>query len=505
MTLVATGATLATAAAVSAGATSAAAITAAGIAGGALAGAAGGAALGAGTAALTGGDVGKGALMGAAAGGVGGGLGIAAGGAGAAAGAAGEAGAAGGAGGAAAGEAGAAAGGAGAAAGDAASAASTATPGIFGSAVSEAANAHPILTGALTGAAGGATGAAAGGEDPGTGALGGAVVGGLGGYMKGPSGADTGASVGDASTSGGIVNTEAGFPQATQSGISQPAMAKAVTPASLSPTVSSTPPADTGISSYLTPKNALVAGIAGASLLGPGGSSMPDDSKRPAAPMLSPDFKPLEARAIKPTMTKYAGGGLASSFGDSYLGRAIGNAGGTQPTQATQGTQPGVQAPPPGPMNKYYEAGVQQAKQTLAQQQQQNQQPVQPQQPMQSPIKQQTPLLPSGATKSAAKGGLMQYDLGHYAHGGVPGLIRGPGDGVSDGIPATINNKQPARIADGEFIIPARIVSELGNGSTEAGAKQLNAMIDRVQARRSKSAKKGKVATKTKASSVLPA
>ena len=84
-------------------------------------------------------------------------------------------------------------------------------------------------------------------------------------------------------------------------------------------------------------------------------------------------------------------------------------------------------------------------------------------------------------------------------------MLRGPGDGVSDGIPATIGNRQPARLADGEFVIPARIVSELGNGSTEAGAKRLYAMMDRVQKARRKTVGKGKVAVNSKADKHLPA
>lgn len=93
--------------------------------------------------------------------------------------------------------------------------------------------------------------------------------------------------------------------------------------------------------------------------------------------------------------------------------------------------------------------------------------------------------------------------LGGYSDGGQ--LLRGPGDGVSDDIPASINNKQPARLADGEFVIPARIVSELGNGSTDAGAKRLYSMMDRIQADRSKTTGKGKVAVDSKARKHLPA
>ena len=94
-------------------------------------------------------------------------------------------------------------------------------------------------------------------------------------------------------------------------------------------------------------------------------------------------------------------------------------------------------------------------------------------------------------------------NLGSYSDGGR--LLRGPGDGVSDSIPAQIGNKQPARLADGEFVVPARIVSELGNGSTEAGAKQLYKMLDRVQNARAKTTAKGKVAHNNNPAKLLPA
>jgi len=111
----------------------------------------------------------------------------------------------------------------------------------------------------------------------------------------------------------------------------------------------------------------------------------------------------------------------------------------------------------------------------------------------------------------AAGGGMMGYamggglgTLGSYSDGGR--LLKGPGDGVSDSIPATIGrNRQPARLADGEFVIPARIVSELGNGSTEAGAKKLYAMMDRVQRARGKTTGKNKVAANSRADKYLPA
>jgi hypothetical protein len=100
-----------------------------------------------------------------------------------------------------------------------------------------------------------------------------------------------------------------------------------------------------------------------------------------------------------------------------------------------------------------------------------------------------------------AQGGIS--NLGDYSDGGR--LLRGPGDGISDSIPAMIGKKQPARLADGEFVVPARIVSELGNGSTEAGARKLYAMMDRVQKARGKTVGKGKVAANSRSAKYLPA
>ena len=121
---------------------------------------------------------------------------------------------------------------------------------------------------------------------------------------------------------------------------------------------------------------------------------------------------------------------------------------------------------------------------------------------------------PTTYTPKAAGGGLMDLaasnlmnlagggmsHLGGYSDGGR--LLRGPGDGVSDSIPATIGGRQPARLATGEFVVPARIVSELGNGATEAGANKLYAMMDRVQQARRNTKN---IASDTKAHKYLPA
>jgi len=76
-----------------------------------------------------------------------------------------------------------------------------------------------------------------------------------------------------------------------------------------------------------------------------------------------------------------------------------------------------------------------------------------------------------------------------YAKGGY---LNGQGDGMSDSIPATIEGKQPARLADGEFVIPADVVSHLGNGSSKAGSKRLYAMMQKVRKARTGNSRQGK-------------
>jgi hypothetical protein len=104
-----------------------------------------------------------------------------------------------------------------------------------------------------------------------------------------------------------------------------------------------------------------------------------------------------------------------------------------------------------------------------------------------------------GAPQGYAHGG----NLGGYSDGGQ--LLKGPGDGVSDSIPASIEGRRPARLATGEFVVPARIVSELGNGSTDAGAQRLYAMMAKVQQARRKTMGKDKFAEDTNAAKYLPA
>jgi len=94
--------------------------------------------------------------------------------------------------------------------------------------------------------------------------------------------------------------------------------------------------------------------------------------------------------------------------------------------------------------------------------------------------------------------------IDHMAHGGLADLqptyaaggklLRGDGDGMSDSIPAVIHGPKPQRaaLADGEFVIPADVVSHLGNGSTEAGSRKLYAMMDKIRYARTGNKKQGK-------------
>lgn len=85
-----------------------------------------------------------------------------------------------------------------------------------------------------------------------------------------------------------------------------------------------------------------------------------------------------------------------------------------------------------------------------------------------------------------------------YAAGGLASLpgkgyyLGGSTDGMADQVPAQIDGKQPAALSDGEFVIPADVVSHLGNGNSEAGAKQLYGMMDRVRQERTGTTKQGK-------------
>lgn len=84
-----------------------------------------------------------------------------------------------------------------------------------------------------------------------------------------------------------------------------------------------------------------------------------------------------------------------------------------------------------------------------------------------------------------------------YATGGITALAKGrylggATDGMADKIPARIDGKQEARLSHGEFVIPADVVSHLGNGNSEAGAQRLYSMMDRLRKARTGTTKQGK-------------
>ena len=78
-----------------------------------------------------------------------------------------------------------------------------------------------------------------------------------------------------------------------------------------------------------------------------------------------------------------------------------------------------------------------------------------------------------------AKGGVAKRKRKQRLVGGK--LVTGKGDGMSDSIKANISGNQEARLTDGEFVIPADVVSHLGNGSTNAGSKRLYDMMAKVR------------------------
>jgi hypothetical protein len=88
-------------------------------------------------------------------------------------------------------------------------------------------------------------------------------------------------------------------------------------------------------------------------------------------------------------------------------------------------------------------------------------------------------------------------DMGYLAQGGIAGYakgryLQGTTDGMADKIPAKIGRDQPAALSHGEFVVPADVVSHLGNGNSDAGAKKLYQMMDRIRMARTGTKKQGK-------------
>lgn len=320
-----------------------------------------------------------------------------------------------------------------------------------------------ILTGASIGAGVGGLGSALSGGDflegMGTGALGGAITGGIGSGLGA-----AGSAVGSAGTA------PAKLFEGMSSPISAPAT-QATALANSSPVMTSS-----GVNSMFN----SMGSNTGASLLSQ--TQAPLSSALPSAPMMSSvsptvdrfAASPLVENAVMPSIGKEGITGTLGELGTAYnemspLKRAafLGQVGlGVSSMLSPLSGGSSVMSQPEEPSSVIYD-----------------------------------PMAITKARRRFAEGGIAS--LGSYSDGGQ--LLKGPGDGVSDDIPATIEGGQPARLADGEFVVPARIVSELGNGSTDAGARRLYEMVDRVQEGRKKTTKKGTHAKDTKAYKHLPA
>jgi len=99
------------------------------------------------------------------------------------------------------------------------------------------------------------------------------------------------------------------------------------------------------------------------------------------------------------------------------------------------------------------------------------------------PVAQQTQGL-AGFVPQYAQGGIANLSGGRYLDGNT--------DGMADKVPANIDGQQPAALSDGEFVVPADVVSHLGNGNSNAGVMQLYAMMDNVRKARTGNHKQGK-------------
>jgi hypothetical protein len=122
-----------------------------------------------------------------------------------------------------------------------------------------------------------------------------------------------------------------------------------------------------------------------------------------------------------------------------------------------------------------------------------------------NPARQERGVLQAGAEKKEEKkeevkpasSVIKDLPVPEYATGGIATMAKGrylagATDGMADKIPARIGGKQEARLSHGEFVIPADVVGHLGNGNSEAGAKRLYAMMDKIRKARTGTAKQGK-------------
>tara|TARA_R110000803_G_scaffold25158_4_gene60131 strand:+ start:453 stop:1337 length:885 start_codon:yes stop_codon:yes gene_type:complete len=100
------------------------------------------------------------------------------------------------------------------------------------------------------------------------------------------------------------------------------------------------------------------------------------------------------------------------------------------------------------------------------------------------------------------QGGMIGYMNGgripRYQQGGIASMapkgmyLGGPTDGMADRIPANIEGQQKAALSHGEFVVPADVVSHLGNGNSQAGAQQLYATMDKIRKARTGTTQQGR-------------
>lgn len=317
-----------------------------------------------------------------------------------------------------------------------------------------------MLISALTGAG---TSAVMGG-DPLKGALLGAVTGGVGSAAGGALG-------GQAATAATQAGTTAGTTAATQAALGADAATSAL---SAMPPPITPPPVVPGMGAQGLPIPSAAPSSVGATFGQGIGSSMNPYALTSTG---MPDIGGSIVTAPPPAGPVVPQTGFTDIFkstpGGPGLGQRIGNFIVQNPEQAAMisGGFAGMMNPPEMPKRKRYSGPLSRF----------NYNP-----DLYRPAFAEGGIMDLPATKRLMGGG----HLGSYSDGGR--LLKGPGDGMSDDIPAKIGRRQPARLADGEFVVPADVVSGIGNGSTDAGARKLYAMMDKVRQARTGTKKQGR-------------
>jgi hypothetical protein len=344
-----------------------------------------------------------------------------------------------------------------------------------------------MLISAAVGAGTGAAGAAVSGGDPLKGAL-----------LGGATGAITGGAMGAFSGGAGAAGSVAG--SATEA-----AAAEAAKTAATTGTTAATTSVPGAIPGYAAAAPAVAPPV-------PGPGSVPGaiPGYSAAAPAVTPPPTPTPANAFGVSnLTNTQLGTVGAGTALQSMMAADRNRYGVPPQQSYNGPlskfsyDPNTYKPQPHPTERYAEGGIAAlANGDLGGNMNYPQAQINRTQyatPTQMPTSAQ--VMASGYEPKTNPYTGVESPIGMKS-GGIAGLLKGQGDGMSDSINATIANKQPARLADGEFVVPADVVSHLGNGSTDAGAKHLYSMMDKVRSARTGTKKQGR---QIKAGGYLPA